>query len=289
MSEMYDTVLTGVRRAASKLKDTPPVRSKHGFDASTFIGDQYVYKAYPAIGGRHSGEFRKEPRVIGMLNERLSSEFLNLVPKECFVVELESVNVAVQTRLVGESGLPMGRETAIQLSCFLSKLHEIELGNLIDEFEEDRPPVDFIEYVSTAPAKFVAKIMPTCDSSDASLLEQCLEEIRACIESAQPTKPYVLLHKDITVLNILQKDGDLSGVVDWSAAQSGPPEWEMGIVRQRLPEMWHTILGAYDKFLDRQLMKLCGLVQSLRFWKSYPTDNRFSEDQRRNIVALLRE
>ena len=88
--------------------------------------------------------------------------------------------------------------------------------------------------------------------------------------------------------NLLEENGKLSGIIDWDSAQTGPKEWEFAILRQRIPKWWKKIKDSSLENINEDFVDCCGLIQSLRFWKSFPEQEDFADKQRKYIQEILK-
>lgn len=184
----------------------------------------------------------------------------------------------------------MSKELTHDLGKFLRSLHDFSMQNGMHEFEDIGNSLSFHEYISKVTKKYLFKLRQAVKNREhLSIAETAVVQISRLLQEV--TEPeLVILHKDIHFGNLLMSDGGhLSGVVDWETSQSGPREWEFAILRQRFPEVWQDIVRVYDHNLDYKIMNLVGLVQSLRFWKSFPEDLVFAQSQIDYILKILDE
>lgn len=260
------------------------LKAAGSFKTKVFIGEKLVFKlSEQGRGGK------KEEYVLKLLSNKLSSRWRSIIPDIIEVKEIEGLGIIqVHTRLQGEHPKEMSEQLAMELGQFLSALHGIRSWDKITEFEGGEE-ISFTDYLHTAPKKFSARLEDVINANDSKLIAEAINSIEKYAEKISTEPKLVLIHKDIHLDNLLVgKDGELTGVIDWGAAQTGPKEWEFAILKQRIPEYWNQALKSYTgQPLDLELLDICGLIQSLRFWKSFPQDEPFVAQQREYIKMTL--
>lgn len=113
-------------------------------------------------------------------------------------------------------------------------------------------------------------------------LEHLPERARECFRKRTPNStPYTFTHGDLTNVNIMVKDGNLTGIIDWEAAGYFPAWWEFTAASIGLgaeDAEWKALLRA----------RMTEYTQEREFWRdfyaihSYPNLNERGE-------ALLKE
>lgn len=284
-TERLDDIVAGIAR---NLEDAVPSRSSAGFANDVFIGSQYVYKRVPRLADG-TLEIRKERAVLTFLSAQLPESAKNLVAElvhsEDDLGDLGSVDI--YTKLPGATVESMNQCLSEQLGAFLGALHGCAEHDFIHEFEGETSGPAFGEYVNESVDKFVTKLRGVDLEPDLlDLAERAARRAREIVAD-KPEPALVTLHKDLFGQNLLADGDTLRGVIDWEAAQSGPLEWEFAILRQRFPATWGVIANAYGRPLDIKMLDLCGLVQSLRFWKSFPHQEAFVKQQVDYIRRIL--
>jgi aminoglycoside phosphotransferase (APT) family kinase protein len=271
---------------AQQLGETTLQRAQ-SFKTTVLLGQRLVFK-FPEQSHKTTDTDHKEMHVLQLLAERLSTVWKRVVP--CFVAahEVEGVGlVQAHTRLEGEHPKRVTDQLASELGHFLRALHSIGNWVALIEFEGDKG-MSFRDYLRTASEKFATKLDGNVDAKDWQLVRQAVARTKEAAEQLGSDPPLVLVHKDLHLGNLLvDANGRLSGVIDWAAAQTAPREWEFSILRQRLPNDWKTIINSYEGQLDIKLIDICGLIQSLRFWKSFPHQSSFVAQQRDHIKDIL--
>jgi aminoglycoside phosphotransferase (APT) family kinase protein len=199
----------------------------------------------------------------------------------------DGMYVQAHSRLDGSAATHLSAPTATALGEFLADLHSIDSFDSLDEFDPRTERVGLADYLARYPSRFAEKLRPGLAPNDRWLVEAATAFISRRITRLPPGPPLVLLHKDLHPANILLSDERLTGVVDWEACQTGPREWEFAILRQRFPGTWDVMARAYGRPLDPDLLDVFGVLQSLRFWKSFPHHDAFAREQREHISWIL--
>lgn len=270
------------------LQDGDVTESVGGFSNRVFSSDRYFYKITP-FGEGEKLDFPKERIALETVVDVLPASARHLVPRVAMVGKPEGGlgQVTAYSRLPGFHPQTIDSQVASDLGGFLRDLHDASSQRGIHEFENIDSALSFHDYVPSAIEKYVGKLFKRVDDPDhISIATKAANQAVAMLESAAAPE-LVLIHKDIHARNLLCSDGRLSGIIDWEACQSGPREWEFAILRQRFPESWQRVRSAYGLELDRKVMDIAGLVQSLRFWKSFPHDPVFVRSQRDYISGIL--
>jgi len=255
------------------------------FKTRVFLGEKFVFKV-----SEQNIEDSKENKILGLLQARLSEDWKKVIPK---VVETRYVEelgfVQVQERLVGAHPVLMNAVLAQDLGKFLKALHSSGTFEFINEFDE-KPEISFNDYLRTGSLKFLSVLEKVVSNDDLLLLQNAVGRIKQYLGDSPTDPKLVLIHKDIHLQNLLvDENNNLTGVVDWGAAQTGPVEWEFAILLQRMPEYYNQILESYgESSLESTVLDVCGLIQSMRFWKSFPEDVVFVEEQRGYIKEILK-
>lgn len=278
-----------IKSVASELDDFLIKKAENNFSNEVFIGEKYIYKVTVADYKLEKGDHLKEAKVFKILNTFLNEKWNIVVPN---LISKKLINdktyLQVHSKLKGQHPTYLSNLTVKNLAIFLSELHKINHFKGIDEFEDNHQnAVPFSHYVEKSTLKYHDKLKKNVDNNDLKLIQSAIKFIEKSNTSALNSLELVLVHKDIYKENILVSNNDLSGVIDWEASQIAPKEWELAIIMQRYPEHWDFFLNNYSHKFDFNILKLCGLVQSLRFWKSFPTHTKFVEDQKEFIKKLL--
>lgn len=94
-------------------------------------------------------------------------------------------------------------------------------------------------------------------------------------EAVQPNYKPAFIHRDFHPTNVLWKDGDVSGIVDWPNACIGPREFDIAHCRWNLAMMYGQ--KAADDFLEAYL-KHSDLKDYSPYWDKLALKNVFSEE-----------
>lgn len=262
------------------------IRAHQSFKTTVFVGDKVVFKL--AELGKPKTSIAKESHVLKLLRNGLDDHWRSLVPQVIGTREIDGVGlVQAQTRLKGQRPRKSTGDLLKSLGRFLFALHDIGSWSHLDEFEGNEPQ-SFAGYLVAASQKFLTRLRDKVGEEDWELLQSTAIHLETAAKSLKNEPRHVLVHKDLYLDNLLVNEvHELTGVLDWGAAQTAPKEWEFAILRQRMPEDWREIREAYGRVLDPHLLDLCGLVQSLRFWKSFPGQADFVAQQRDYIREIL--
>lgn len=275
---------------ATGLGDGQPHQSGEGFANAVYIGDTYVYKLVP-LATDGTPEYPKERHVLAVLAQSLAVGSRGYVPELVYTTpQIGGLGcVDVYTRLPGAP--PAGLSSAVcrDLGRFLADLHDCPAPHLVTEFDDEPAGPSFRDYAAESAEKYATKLRTVVADTDLlELVERATTTVGKLVADLDEPD-LVILHKDLFGGNILTAGDHLTGVIDWEAAQTGPREWEFTILRQRFPAQVHSVYDGYGHHLDETLLDLCGLVQSLRFWKSFPRRPGFVAQQVDYIRRILGE
>ncbi|WP_082393634.1 aminoglycoside phosphotransferase family protein [Nocardia arizonensis] len=256
-----------------------------GAKSSVGIGERYVFKVVE--GGKIDAANHKEQRVLQTLADSLPRSAARLIPTSVDGVFAPGLGyIEVQTRLRGITPQFSSPSLPEELGTFLKALHAVPAPDGITEFEGDDPRPLF-DYLVTSALKFQAKLMPAVNQYDQKLVTAAVGLVRRYVDRHDSIPPLVIVHKDLSLRNLLVDDGHLSGVIDWAAAQTAPREWEFAILMQRFPVELEIIQKSYGQVLDNELTRCCAALQAIRFWKSFMDDSAFVNDQRALLEQVL--
>lgn len=256
-----------------------------GAKSAVGIGERYVFKVVE--GGKSEAANHKEQRVLQTLADSLPRSAARLIPISVDGVSLPDLGyIEVQTRLPGMPPQLASPSLPAELGVFLRALHAVPAPDGVTEFEGDDPR-PFFDYLVTSALKFQAKLMPAVNEHDQKLVAAAVGLVHRYVDRHDSIPPLVIVHKDLSLRNLLVDDGHLSGVVDWAAAQTAPREWEFAILMQRFPAELNMIQKSYGQVLDHELTRCCAALQAIRFWKSFTDDSAFVNDQRALLERVL--
>jgi Phosphotransferase enzyme family len=260
-----------------------------GFSGKAFVGERYVFR-------ETSLTVPKSATVTDWL--RLSqSQIVRLVPEHVGLFEISNTRISVEYRIVGEHPTDMTPSLILELGAFLSELHSIAVPQVFDQFEGERFPHSMVwEWVAKSVLSYGKKLESRDDvsSDDKRLIARAVEQVLSHTNGSPTECEMVLLHKDLHLRNLLVADGRLIGVIDWDAAMLGPREWDLAILQQRFPVAYPRLLDVYSasippSVINNKILETVGLVQALRFWKSFPDQKDFVAQQVRYIKQILHE
>ena len=181
-----------MRRCAPEVGDLTVDELGHGLDNAAFLAGGLVLRVADA------GGVEREARLLRVVAPRVSIA----VPVPQFVDE--EAGVLAYLLLPGRPllGRAPDPRSAHALGEFLRELHEIDPGEVADAVPtEDADPREWLEDVEGPP--------------------DLLAVLRASVPP--PARRRVLAHADLGAEHILEHDGALTGVIDWSDAAVTDP------------------------------------------------------------------
>lgn len=263
----------------------PSVRPAGGVKSKVAVGDRYVFKVVEA--GKAAEADLKEQRVLRALAARLPDRARALVPQAVEGTMVEGLGfVEVHLRLPGVSPDTLSEPLCASIGIFLRDLHDCASYTAVTEFEGERPQ-PFLDYLVASAAKFRAKLASVVGPEDMRLVDGAVDLVTHYVRRTAAPPDLVIVHKDVSLGNLLVCGGRLTGVVDWAAAQTAPREWDMVIVEQRFGDASQAVRQSYGRSLRPDLLRVCGAVQAIRFWKSFVDDADFVEQQRSLLSRVL--
>ncbi|MEM5472893.1 phosphotransferase [Hoeflea sp. AS60] len=249
---------------------------------------KYSYRIFGAnaIKALVQGDHLKVKELQAILADRRANSVLAVMPKHIMNQPFGAYGfVNVSELPVGEKKTKLGPEEIEQLGRFLSELHEVKRFKTVNEtgFQDSGEP-DFSNYVVSAALVYRQMLYPDLDHEARRLVDDAVEFIKRTAGNDKSSKTEsVIVHKDIFEDKLYWKAGKLSTVDGWEAAQTAPREWELAVIWNRFPDDWEYFISCYGAEHDRNLLKLCGAVQALRFWKSFRAQGQFVSQQ---VTAL---
>lgn len=267
---------------ALRLGDKIQKQVVKGGHATVYFGDKYVYK----ITERKVME--KSSEIHSILSLSGDEELSKYIPKTITQVDFGDYCLVVEELKSGAHPDEIDAELLVKINDLLQVAHGIQIDQVITNFEGDEIPASkYWGYQLEEAKRFALKLSESelLESGDASLIEDTLVAIEE-IGSRKEKPPFlVMIYKDVHRLNILvNAEGDLSAIVDWDSAMSGPVELEYAVLWHRYPEYFDLIKS---KDLDKDTFVLAGLVQGLRFWKSFTKDSKYVSEQREALRRTL--
>lgn len=278
-----------INEFAKELGDNHLTQVTTAYANKVYLGEKYVYKVAVSKERIEKGDHLKEKAILKILHEKLNNKLLYLIPSYIDDRKIsDDMYIQVHTRLKGEPPLELNQSQAILLGQFLADLHNINNFTSITEFVEPEEKFsNFFSYITTSLKKFQKKLETVVSEKDLELINLASKLV---IDS--PLEDFnksllCLVHKDIYTNNLLVHNGEISGVIDWEAAQTAPPEWELAIIMQRFPLLWEYFIEGYKTPFNYDLLRICGITQSLRYWKSFPKNADFVAEQRNFIIRMV--
>jgi aminoglycoside phosphotransferase (APT) family kinase protein len=280
--------MTGIPKQLAQLAESygePSLHASGGVKSVVAIGEHYVFKVVEA--GKQADADHKEQRVLDTLTQRLAPWAQALVPRAVAGTFVEGLGfVEVHTRLEGSTPNLASDELCMALGKFLRALHDCSSFEAVSEFEGEQHRA-FLDYLVDSADKFQAKLDGLVGREDERLVQEAVDLVRDYAGRSPTPPPLVLVHKDLSLRNLLVSGTRLTGVIDWAAAQTAPREWEFAILQQRFGPARDVIQGAYGLPLEPELLRVCGALQAIRFWKSFVHDEAFVQDQRSFLRRVL--
>ena len=143
----------------------------------------------------------------------------------------------------------------LQFATQLSRIHRID-GSI--------PDVAFLPKIENRYAQLLKKPLASVEESEA------VARIRAVLDAAWPLpqrNPSVLLHGDFWPGNLLWRDRQLVGVIDWEDAALGDPLAD--VANSRLELLWAFGIDAMQRFTEQYLALTTFDYTNLPYWDLY--------------------
>lgn len=275
--------LRAVEAAAEGLGDKPPIFKAQGSHSKVYFGDKYVYKL------TEKKVLEKSTKINEILTALDDPDVKSHIPQTVFIQDLGGESLVVEELKRGDHPEAITPDLLSEVLDLLDEVHHIEVKQVITDFEGGEIPAS--EYWTNQAAlgrQYADKILSTgtVEGADITLIESCIDALGTVCEKELSAPRLVLIYKDVYPPNILVDErGKLSAVVDWDSAMSGPVELEYAVLMARFPEIVAPIVSEAD--LDKDTLVCAGIVQCLRFWKSFTKDARYVEEQRSALKKLL--
>ena len=240
-----ERAIQALRVHAPELAGGPLVELGQGLDNVAFLAGELVLR----IGD--AGRVVREARLLDIVASRVPLP----VPSPCFIDE--EVGVLAYTLLPGRPLL--GRRppdgSAHRLGRFLRELHAIEpapVGDLVPV--EDADPVEWLADLDGPP--------------------HMISLLRRSVPSRARRR--VLIHADLGAEHILERDGQLTGVIDWSDAAIADAALDFArLYRDFGAAFLGETLGAYGGMADAdvamariEFFARCAALEDLAFGRA---------------------
>lgn len=279
----------GLSDVVERFEDCFVKNATFGHANDVRVGAGFVYKIHKLDGKKIPTKLRKEARVLFFLDE-LVGRRLQYARYVGEYLTSQSEYIFVQERIHGCHKRVLRVHEIRQLIEFLSELHAKPFPPMFYEFEQEST-VEFSEYFLKKPQEFINKIQLSSDISDSDqrLLAQAKAFVDVNVANIKVPKKFALIHKDLSLENMIFVGNAELALLDWEAAMIAPLEWEFAIVRQRFSGSWNYMKKRLKRELNEDLIDVCGVTQALRFWKSFPHDEWFVYRQKEYIQYIFRK
>lgn len=278
MVELYEAEIAEV---VTSLNDELTGQVERGGHSTVYFGKYYVYKV------TEKKVMEKSERVHSIISTSDSKALKGLVPKTVLNKALEKNSLVIEELRRGNHPEKIDGKLLKEIITSLSLVHRIEIRQVLTDFEgEELPASQYWINQMELGKKYANKLMSSgmLSESDTELISLCLEHINEICNKKTVVPKLKLIYKDVYPPNILiDEDGGLNAIIDWDSAMSGPIELEYVVLWHRYPELWSNIKP--EVLLDKDIFMCAGLVQGLRFWKSFMNDLEYVDAQR---IALKR-
>lgn len=271
----------------SHVDDVLLCKAATGHANDVLIGRSFVYKFRDLELGVVTSKTRKEAVVLSLLS-KLDLKDLKF-PGLIFEAIIQNERyVLVQERIRGNFPSRLDSEISKKLVSSLKSLHSFQFPPIVDEFEGGMK-IMITDYFNSKPMVFAKKLDPYINKKDRLIVTKALEYIEKNILHLPEFRSFSLIHKDMSCNNIIVDEKDEICLIDWETAQTSPKEWELAILRQRFSKKWPQIRTMYCDNIDvnQNVIDICGVIQALRFWKSFPRDLNFVRQQRAAISKIV--
>lgn len=277
-----DNLRVEVENEALRLGDKLQEQVVKGGHATVYFGEKYVYK----ITERKVMD--KSNRIHSILSSSDDRSLTKYVPKTISQTELGDHCLVVEELKQGSHPDEIKAKLLIKINDLLCIAHKIAIDQVITNFEGDEIPAsNYWEHQLEEAKRFVLKLNNSglLESADNLLIEEALSVIEEVSLKKDKPPVLVMVYKDVHRLNILvDAKGELSAIVDWDSAMSGPVELEYSVLWHRFPKYFHMIK---PRDMDKDTFVVAGLVQGLRFWKSFTKDSKYVNEQREALRRTL--
>lgn len=271
-----------IKNTATQLGDTLTGQTVEGGHATVYFGNKYVYKL------TERKVMEKSTKIHSILSLSGNSALTGFVPRTILYKDLGEKSLVVEEFKEGHHPDVLRAELLLQIKDVLRFVHEIPIKQVLTNFEGDELPLaEYWGIQFNQAQKFKVKLEQSGNllAEDSELIGECLDVIKEVRLKHHKPPSLVMVYKDVHSQNILVDDaGKLSAIVDWDSAMSGPVELEYAVLWHRYPKMWSLIR---PDTLDKDTFVVAGLVQALRFWKSFSKDLKYIEQQRNALSRTL--
>jgi aminoglycoside phosphotransferase (APT) family kinase protein len=238
-----ERVTSALLAHAPELVDVEVVELGHGLENTAFVAGDLVLRV------AHGPDVAREARLLEAVAPRVSIP----IPTPRFA--------DVDAGVLGYERIPgrplLGRDppasTAQRLGRFLRELHAVEPASVQAIVgTEDADPSEWLEDLD-GPRDLVRVVHAT---------------------RPRPSRERVLAHADLGAEHILEMDGTLTGVIDWSDAAITDPALDFArLYRDFGPSFLEDLLGAYGPLSPEAMSRVeffarCAALEDLAFGDS---------------------
>jgi serine/threonine protein kinase len=279
---MYEEIINS---AAKSLGDTLTKQVAKGGHSTVYFGEKYVYKI------TEKKVVEKSERIHSLISKSDSKILKGLVPKTVLNKALEHSSLVVEELKHGKHPEKIDSKLLKEIVTVLSLAHKTDIEQVLTDFEGDSiPALKYWDNQVESAKQYATKLEGSVSLSeeDTALIKSCVEVVEEIYSRAIEVPKLVLVYKDVHKHNtLIDKDGELSALIDWGSAMSGPVELEHVVLWARFKDLWPQIQKELDIKLNKDLFVVSGIVQGLRFWKSFTKDSRYVDEQRVSLKRLL--
>jgi serine/threonine protein kinase len=275
---MYEDI---IKSTAESLGDTLTDKVAKGGHSTVYFGKKYVHKV------TEKKVMEKSERIHALISTSSSNKLKSLVPKTILNKDLGQESLVVEELKTGNHPQEISEGLLKETVSALSEVHKIDIKQVLTDFEgEELPNSEYWKNQVESANKYAHKLRSSdLILEDIELIEKCLAVIKNVCSKNNSLPRLALVYKDVHQHNVLvNEDGELSALIDWDSAMSGPVELEYVVLWARFPEMW-PLIDPGD--LDKDIFVVAGIVQGLRFWKSFTRDSKYVDQQRSALRRLL--
>lgn len=220
--------------------------SRSVFQVSINSDDDLVLYVETNLDDSSENRFRKEKKLLGLVNKLTSIPTQEIIYSDLTKDQIPYL-FYIAKRIEGYNPiskfkyLPTEQKIHLleSLGRYLAELHSKLVFNCAGEFVVDNEKLildcqDWEDWLSDYAYKWIGKLKKSRFSDLRYKAEKFFKEYLHLVEEDH----FCCLHYDISPDNLLIKNGEIQGVIDWEKAISGPPEWDLGNTREAMIYRW---------------------------------------------------
>ncbi|OJJ96598.1 hypothetical protein ASPACDRAFT_54471 [Aspergillus aculeatus ATCC 16872] len=224
---------------------------RHSLGASNTVNDSKIYRCLTLLAIKSFKCFRPREGNVLMLTNTSAMRFISQntsipVPKIFCAFTRSGVTYIVMKRIkgdiIGNGWVRRSEESKAKLLSALAKT--------IREMRDLRPPEGMgVASVDGGSLHDCRISGPSLDFGPFATIQDFHRHLRMGLEFNSKLHPLTFTHGDLSSLNILVREDDIVGIIDWETAGWHPSYWEYTSADQVNPQnsFWvHEI----DKFLE---------------------------------------